>query len=89
MRNAESWLGFDAGSVLFIGVDIKQIAAGSYQLTYRLAWDFFSHLRQVPSRNEDGNPDMDRSDDPPTLVMVYWRQPFPETTSFSFLPIIQ
>jgi len=86
-RNAESWLGFDAGSVLFIGVDIKQIAAGTYQLTYKLAWDFFYHLRQVPSRGEDGNPDLDRSADPPTLV-VYWKQPFPETTSFSFLPNI-
>ena len=87
MRNSEAWLGFDAGSVLFYGVDIKQIAAGTYQMTYRLAWDFFHHLRQVPSRGEDGNPDLDRSADPPTLV-VYWKQPFPETTSFSFLPNI-
>ena len=87
-RNTESWLGFDAGSVLFYGVDIKQIAAGTYQLTYKLAWDVWYHLRQVPSRDESGNPELDRSDDPPTLV-VYWKQPFPETTSFSFLPIIQ
>lgn len=87
-RNTESWLGFDAGSVLFYGVDIKQIAGGTYQLTYKLAWDAWFHLRQVPSRGEDGNPDLDRSATPPTLV-VYWKQPFPETTSFSFLPIIQ
>jgi len=90
MRNKESWLGFDAGSVLFYGVDIKQIAAGIYQLTYRLAWDVWFHLRQIPSRDESGNPDIDRSATPPTPKLeVYWKQPFPETTSFSFLPIIQ
>jgi len=86
-RNAAAWLGFNAGSVLFTGVDISQISAGTYQLTYKLAWDHFHHMRQIPSRLEDGNPALDRSEDPPTLD-VYWKQPFPETTSFSFLPNI-
>tara|TARA_Y100000310_G_scaffold345359_1_gene464116 strand:- start:783 stop:1592 length:810 start_codon:yes stop_codon:yes gene_type:complete len=85
-RNAEAWLGFDAGSVVFIGVDIKKIGTNLYELTYKLAWDKWYHLRQMPNPDPDGNPKV-VSTATPTLD-VFFKQPFKNTTSFSFLPII-
>lgn len=82
-RNNSSWLGFPAGSVLFKGVNINKTAPNTYQLTYQLTWDHWYHLRQVPERDEDGNPKIDVTGNE---LYVFFRQPFPQTTSFGFLP---
>lgn len=84
-RNSSHWRGFSAGSVLFTGVDVNQDTVGMNDVSYELAFDMYSHLRQVPERDEDGNPKVNLSTDPPSLD-VFFKQPFPKTTSFGFLP---
>tara|TARA_R100001594_G_scaffold29482_1_gene54967 strand:- start:221 stop:1048 length:828 start_codon:yes stop_codon:yes gene_type:complete len=83
-RNSDSWLGFPAGSLLFKGVNISRPEPNKFDITYQIAWDKWNHLRQVPKRAEDGNPDY-VSTATPTLE-VYFRQPFQESTSFGFIP---
>jgi len=85
-RNAGTWNGFDSGSLLFTGVDISQDIFGVNDIQYQLAWDEFYHLRQAPERDEDGNPTLDLTEDPPTMN-VFFKQPFPNTISFNFLPV--
>ena len=84
-RNSQSWRGFNSGSVLFTGVDINQDNSGNNTANFKLAFDKFYHLRQVPKRDESGNPAVDLSEDPPTLI-VFFKQPFPEEVDFGFLP---
>tara|TARA_R110000824_G_scaffold214766_1_gene400987 strand:+ start:841 stop:1659 length:819 start_codon:yes stop_codon:yes gene_type:complete len=83
-RNQSSWLGFPQGSVLFAGVGYTAKGGTSYSLTFSLHFDSWFHLRQVPDRAPDGRPNFDI--DAGTME-VYWRQPFNNTTSFSFLPV--
>ena len=82
-RNANTWLGFPAGSVLFKGVNIARTGPISYDLTYELTWDYWYHLRQVPERDVDGNPKIDLSG---SELNVFFKQPFPLTVDFGFLP---
>jgi len=79
-RNSEAWLGFPAGSVLFHGVNISK-NGNVYDLDWSLTWDFWYHLRQVPNRS-----DIDGEIIDPGSCFVWFRQPFPLTTSFAFLP---
>lgn len=82
-RNANTWLGFPAGSVLFKGVNIARTGPISYDLTYELTWDYWYHLRQVPERDVDGNPKIDLTG---LELNVFFKQPFPLTVDFGFLP---
>ena len=84
-RNSHWWRGFAKGSILFTGVDVTQDTLGMNEVSYELAFDLYSHLRQVPERDEDGNPKVNLSTDPPSLN-VFFKQPFPQVTSFGFLP---
>lgn len=84
-RNDIVWQGFDAGSLLFTGMNVNHTRDGVNDIEYMLAWDKWYHLRQVPERDDDGNPIVDSSGEDP--LNVYFRQPFPNTTSFSFLPM--
>ena len=84
-RNIAEYHGFSAGSLLFMGVSVSQDTSGFNEVTFELAFDSDFHLRQVPLRDEDGNPTVDLTADPPS-VTVYFKQPFPNTTSFGFLP---
>jgi len=83
-RNNAVWLGLPAGSVLFKGVNINRTQPNTYSVSYECAYDSDYHLRQVPKRAEDGNPEF-VSTASPTLD-VYFRQPFPDTVSFNFIP---
>ena len=83
-RNSNTWLGFPAGSVLFKGVNIVRTAPTTYDLTWDLTWDYWIHLRQSPDRDIDGNPKIDQSD--PSEMYVFFKQPFPLTVDFGFLP---
>ena len=83
-RNDSVWLGLPAGSVLFKGVNINRTQPNTYQVSFECAFDSDFHLRQVPKRAEDGNPEY-VSSATPTLA-VYFRQPFPNTVSFNFIP---
>tara|TARA_Y100001973_G_C5183946_1_gene326649 strand:+ start:1041 stop:1868 length:828 start_codon:yes stop_codon:yes gene_type:complete len=83
-RNSDSWLGFPVGSLLFKGVSISRPEPNKFDITYQISWDKWNHLRQVPKRAEDGNPEYVSTESP--TLNVYWRQPFPDSTSFGFIP---
>lgn len=84
-RNSGDWQGFNSGSVLFTGMNVNHTRDGVNEIEYTLAWDKWYHLRQVPERDDDGKVVVDGTSDPP--VNVYFKQPFEDTTSFSFLPM--
>lgn len=82
MRNSGAFYGFASGSVLFTGFNVQRQTETSWDITYNFAWDAFFHMRQLPNRDEDGT--IDFEDD--GTLKVWWKQPFPSTTSFSFSP---
>jgi hypothetical protein len=83
-RNESSFFGFDAGSVIFKGMSVQRQEYDKWDVTYTFAWDAWSHMRQVPKRTEDG--DTDWNDDDPVTLDIFFKQPFPDTVSFSFAP---
>jgi len=80
-RNSSTFYGFDAGSVLFMGMSVQRQTETSWDVTYNFAWDAFFHMRQVPDKDDDGEIQFTDGE-----LKVWWKQPFPETTSFSFSP---
>ena len=85
-RNLGAWEGFDAGSVLFAGVSVSRTAPLKYKITYNLSFDSWFHLRQIPERHPDGELVINKSDPADVIINVEWRQPFPETVDFGFIP---
>ena len=83
-RNSTNFLGFPLGSVLFTGVGYTSKGGYAYDLTFSLHFDSWYHLRQVPDRAADGKPNYNVT---AGTMDVFWRQPFNNTASFSFLPI--
>ena len=81
-RNDATFYGFDAGTVLFTGMSVQRQTETSWDVTYNFAWDSFWHMRQLPNKDDDG--EIDFEDD--GTLKVWWKQPFPDTTSFSFAP---
>jgi len=84
-RNTYAWQGFPAGSLLFTGMNVNHTKDGINELEYSLAYDRWYHLRQCPNRDSDGKPVIDEAEDPE--LDVYFKQPFEDTVSFSFLPM--
>ena len=66
-------------------MNVNHTRDGVNEIEYTLAWDKWYHLRQVPERDDDGNPVVDGTADP--TINVYFKQPFEDTTNFSFLPM--
>lgn len=81
-RNSADFLGGTVGYVLFTGVRRSRIAIDLYEVTYTFVWDGAAHLRQVPKRQADGDPQLSAGQ----AVEVYARQPFPGTADFATLP---
>ena len=81
-RNNATFLGGNAGFVLFTGVRRSRIAVDLYEVTYTFVWDAAAHLRQVPKRTADGDAELSGG----YAVEVYARQPFPGVNNFSGLP---
>ena len=81
-RNSAPFYGFDTGTVLFTGMSVQRQAPSSWDITYNFAWDAFWHMRQLPNKNEDGTFAFESDG----TLKVWWKQPFPDTTSFSFAP---
>jgi hypothetical protein len=81
-RNSADFLGGTAGYVLFTGVRRSRIAIDLYEVTYSFVWDGAAHLRQVPKRSADGDPELLSG----YAAAVYARQPFPGTSNFALLP---
>jgi len=82
-RNSGTYYGFSGGSVLFKGMSVQRQSENSWDSTYNFIWDAWSHMRQVPKRDSEGNVDYE---DDGTTLKIYFKQPFPDTTSFSFSP---
>lgn len=81
-RNNATFLGGNAGFVLFTGVRRSRVAVDLYEVTYAFVWDAAAHLRQVPKRTADGDPELSSG----YASAVYARQPFPGVSNFSGLP---
>lgn len=81
-RNNATFLGGNAGFVLFTGVRRSRIAVDLYEVTYTFVWDAAAHLRQVPKRTADGDPELSGG----YASEVYARQPFPGVSNFNSLP---
>ena len=81
-RNNATFLGGNAGFVLFTGVRRSRIAVDLYEVTYTFVWDAAAHLRQVPKRAADGDAELSGG----YAFEVYARQPFPGVSNFSGLP---
>jgi hypothetical protein len=89
---------FPAHTVLFTGCNISRVGSSKYEVVYSFAYDSNFHLRQIAQRNADNGEVVkggigSTCADPPVLVAragnktshavcVYWRQPFPDTTTF-------
>jgi hypothetical protein len=89
---------FPADTVLFTGCNISRVGSSKYEIVYSFAYDSNFHLRQIAQRNADNGEVVkggigSTCADPPVLVAragnktshavcVYWRQPFPDTTTF-------
>jgi len=80
-RNLGTFYGFAAGSVLFKGMSVSRQSENSWDSTYNFVWDAWSHMRQVPERTETGEPKFIDGE-----LNIYYKQPFPSTTSFAFSP---
>jgi len=85
-RNDANWEGFEKGSVVFSGVALNRTAPKKYKITYKLSWDKWYHLRQIPERDSNGQVVVDKSDPANPNINIYWRQPHPLTADFGFIP---
>ena len=83
-RNSGAFYGFAAGSAIFKGISVQRQSINSWDVNYNFTWDAWSHMRQVPKRDSDGKAEW--NDDDPQTLDIYYKQPFPDTTSFSFSP---
>jgi len=89
---------FPADTLLFTGCNISRVGSSTYEIVYSFAYDSNFHLRQIAQRNGETGEVVkggigSTCADPPVLVAragnrtsyavcVYWRQPFPDTTTF-------
>ena len=89
---------FPADTLLFTGCNISRVGSSTYEIVYSFAYDSNFHLRQVAKKRADNGEVLKAGKtstcaNPPVLaaegpnetsraVCVYWRQPFPDTTTF-------
>lgn len=85
-RNSASFLGADAGYVLFHGFRQSRVGPDLYDVTYVFTWDEWAHLRQVADRDADREPKKGTGGYANKAYPVYWKQPFSSTGNFSTLP---
>lgn len=89
-RNSDVFLGAAAGTLLLAGANAKRIGEDTYEVTYKLVYDAYYHMRQQPVREGDGKP---KTTAPDTnglcnATFVVWRQPFKATSTFGNLGIV-
>lgn len=81
-RNLATWQSFPPGSLLFTGMNVNHTKDGANEIEYSLSYDRWYHLRQVPERDDAGDVIITAG-----AINVYFKQPFPDTVSFGFLPM--
>jgi len=87
-RNVSGFLGFSAGTVVFKGMSVQRQAYDQWDATYTFSWDAWSHMRQIPKRDDEGDLDWNDAVAPSTdkTLDIFFKQPFPNTVSFDFAP---
>ena len=89
-RNSTPFLGAAAGTLLFTGMSVSRDGVSSYRATFTFTWDQWRHMRQVPSRDQNGEivlTDRFDVDDRFKADLVIYKQPFPDTENFNLLGI--
>ena len=89
-RNSTPFLGAAAGTLLFTGMSVSRDGVNSYRASFTFTWDQWRHMRQVPSRDQNGEvviSDRFDVDDRFKADLVIYKQPFPDTENFNLLGI--
>ena len=89
-RNSTPFLGADAGTLLFTGMSVSRDGVSSYRANFTFTWDQWRHMRQVASRDQNGEivlTDRFEVDDRFKADLVIYKQPFPDTENFNILGI--
>ena len=89
-RNSTPFLGAAAGTLLFTGMSVSRDGVSSYRATFTFTWDQWRHMRQVPSRDQNGEIVLTNRfdvDDRFKADLVIYKQPFPDTENFNLLGI--
>ena len=81
-RNSSTFYGFSTGSVIFKGMSVQRSSVSQWDVSYNFTWDAWSHMRQVIERDTDGNAVVAEDG----TADIFFKQPFPDTTSFNFSP---
>lgn len=84
------------GTLLFTGASTSRIGPNTYEINYQFVYDpTLYHMRQSPMRDMHGVMTSRPTPTAPisasnkeTATTVWWRQPFPDTASFSTLGIV-
>lgn len=82
-RNSDAWQGIEVGKAVYKGVQAQRIGVNLWQLVHNIeeASDF--HLIQYPERDTSGRIPTEQISGRQRAKRVYWRQPFPQKTSFA------
>ena len=89
-RNSTPFLGAAAGTLLFTGMSVSRDGVNSYRANFTFPWAQWRHMRQVPSRDQNGEvviSDRFEVDDRFKADLVIYKQPFPDTENFNLLGI--
>jgi len=87
---------FPADTLLFTGCNISRVGSSTYEIVYSFAYDEKFHLRQIAKKSAEngevvksakadtcgGTPTAPPSGQTSHASCVFWRQPFPDTTTF-------
>jgi len=87
---------FPADTLLFTGCSISRVGSSKYEIVYSFAYDEKFHLRQIAKKSAEngevvksakadtcgGTPTAPPSGQTSHASCVFWRQPFPATTTF-------
>lgn len=81
-RNSATFLGFPAGSLLYLGPSFAPKHFGWYACSHRFLWDQLSHCEQRPKLDIDGRPITDGAGGIGNAAEVYWFQIYADKFDF-------
>jgi hypothetical protein len=84
-RNSAEFLGFPAGSLLYLGASFAPKHFGWYVASHRFLWDQLSHCEQRPKLDIDGRPITDGAGGIGNAAEVYWFQIYADKFDFADL----
>ena len=90
-RNFTNYLGAEPGRLLFTGMSLSRDGINSYNASFTFVWDQFFHQRQVPKRDQNGDPILKEDPNSPSgethyvAETVMFKDPFPDVIDFHLL----